>query len=137
MASQSYQELLAETYRETKDLQEDFTEEEEEPDIDGHQERDYDVSEVADQDAFKKFAGNRGHPETIPKPAQFTDKGKNSIRYEKDIQIYINSPGGSVTSGLAIYDTMQQVNPDIVTICYGLAASMRPSSSRVAPKASA
>ena len=43
---------------------------------------------------------------------------------EKDIQIYINSPGGSVTSGLAIYDTMQQVNPSIVTICYGLAASM-------------
>tara|TARA_B100000700_G_C14878980_1_gene777108 strand:+ start:199 stop:867 length:669 start_codon:yes stop_codon:yes gene_type:complete len=43
---------------------------------------------------------------------------------EKDIQIYINSPGGSVTAGLAIYDTMQQVNPDIVTICYGLAASM-------------
>ena len=43
---------------------------------------------------------------------------------EKDIQIYINSPGGSVTAGLAIYDTMQQVNPDVVTICYGLAASM-------------
>ncbi len=43
---------------------------------------------------------------------------------EKDIQIYINSPGGSVTSGLAIYDTMQQVSPDVVTICYGLAASM-------------
>ena len=43
---------------------------------------------------------------------------------EKDIQLYINSPGGSVTAGLAIYDTMQQVNPDIVTICYGLAASM-------------
>ena len=43
---------------------------------------------------------------------------------EKDIQIYINSPGGSVTAGLAIYDTMQQVNPDIITICYGLAASM-------------
>ena len=43
---------------------------------------------------------------------------------EKDIQIYINSPGGSVTAGLAIYDTMQQVNPDVITICYGLAASM-------------
>ena len=37
---------------------------------------------------------------------------------EKDIQIYINSPGGSVTAGLAIYDTMQQVAPDVVTICY-------------------
>ena len=43
---------------------------------------------------------------------------------EKDIQIYINSPGGSVTAGLAIYDTMQQVAPDVMTICYGLAASM-------------
>jgi len=43
---------------------------------------------------------------------------------EKDIQLYINSPGGSVTSGLAIYDTIQQVTPDVVTICYGLAASM-------------
>ena len=43
---------------------------------------------------------------------------------EKDIQVYINSPGGSITAGLAIYDTMQQVAPDVVTICYGLAASM-------------
>lgn len=43
---------------------------------------------------------------------------------EKDIQIYINSPGGSVTAGMAMYDTMQQVAPDVVTICFGLAASM-------------
>lgn len=43
---------------------------------------------------------------------------------EKDIQLYINSPGGSVTAGMAIYDTMQQVRPDIATICFGLAASM-------------
>ena len=43
---------------------------------------------------------------------------------EKDIQIYINSPGGSVTAGLAIYDTMQQISPDVVTICFGIAASM-------------
>ncbi|WP_349262877.1 ATP-dependent Clp endopeptidase proteolytic subunit ClpP [Allocoleopsis sp.] len=43
---------------------------------------------------------------------------------EKDIQLYINSPGGSVTAGMAIYDTMQQIRPDIVTICFGLAASM-------------
>jgi ATP-dependent Clp protease, protease subunit len=43
---------------------------------------------------------------------------------EKDIQLYINSPGGSVTSGMGIYDTMQQIRPDVVTICYGLAASM-------------
>ncbi|HEY9807211.1 MAG TPA: ATP-dependent Clp protease proteolytic subunit, partial [Candidatus Obscuribacterales bacterium] len=43
---------------------------------------------------------------------------------EKDIQIYINSPGGSVTSGMAIYDTIQQIRPNVVTICFGLAASM-------------
>jgi ATP-dependent Clp protease protease subunit len=43
---------------------------------------------------------------------------------EKDVQIYINSPGGSVTAGMAIYDTMQQIRPDVVTICFGLAASM-------------
>ena len=43
---------------------------------------------------------------------------------EKDIQLYINSPGGSVYAGMAIYDTMQQIRPDVVTICFGLAASM-------------
>lgn len=43
---------------------------------------------------------------------------------EKDISLYINSPGGVVTSGLAIYDTMQHVRPDIATICIGQAASM-------------
>jgi len=43
---------------------------------------------------------------------------------EKDISIYINSPGGSVTAGLAIYDTMQFIRPDISTICIGQAASM-------------
>ena len=43
---------------------------------------------------------------------------------EKDVFIYINSPGGSVTSGLAIYDTMQYVRPDVATICLGQAASM-------------
>ena len=42
----------------------------------------------------------------------------------KDIQIYINSPGGSVYAGLGIYDTMQYINPDISTICTGMAASM-------------
>ncbi|MBI4359467.1 MAG: ATP-dependent Clp endopeptidase proteolytic subunit ClpP [Candidatus Jacksonbacteria bacterium] len=43
---------------------------------------------------------------------------------EKDIKIYINSPGGSVSAGLAIYDTMQYIKSDITTICVGLAASM-------------
>jgi ATP-dependent Clp protease protease subunit len=43
---------------------------------------------------------------------------------DKDISIYINSPGGSVTAGMAIYDTMKYIKPDISTICVGLAASM-------------
>ena len=43
---------------------------------------------------------------------------------EKDIHVYINSPGGSITAGLAIYDTMQLVRPDVQTICVGQAASM-------------
>ena len=43
---------------------------------------------------------------------------------DKDIQFYINSPGASVTSGLAIYDTMQYIKPDVSTICIGMAASM-------------
>ena len=43
---------------------------------------------------------------------------------DKDISFYINSPGGSVTAGLAIYDTMNYVKPDVATICVGLAASM-------------
>ncbi len=42
----------------------------------------------------------------------------------KDIQMYINSPGGSVSAGLAIYDTMNHIKPDISTICIGMAASM-------------
>lgn len=42
----------------------------------------------------------------------------------KDIKLYVNSPGGSVTAGLAIYDTMQYIKPDVSTICVGLAASM-------------
>lgn len=43
---------------------------------------------------------------------------------DKDIHLYINSPGGSITSGMAIYDTMQYVKPDVSTICIGMAASM-------------
>ena len=43
---------------------------------------------------------------------------------DKDIQFYINSPGGSVTSGMAIYDTMQYIKCDVATICVGMAASM-------------
>ncbi|NYB74436.1 MULTISPECIES: ATP-dependent Clp endopeptidase proteolytic subunit ClpP [Sedimentibacter] len=43
---------------------------------------------------------------------------------DKDIQLYINSPGGSITAGMAIYDTMQYIKPDVSTICIGMAASM-------------
>ncbi len=43
---------------------------------------------------------------------------------DKDIKLYINSPGGSVTSGMAVYDTMQYIKPDVSTICIGMAASM-------------
>ncbi|HHY22392.1 MAG TPA: ATP-dependent Clp endopeptidase proteolytic subunit ClpP [Bacilli bacterium] len=43
---------------------------------------------------------------------------------EKDISFYINSPGGSITAGMAIYDTMQHIKPDVSTICIGMAASM-------------
>lgn len=43
---------------------------------------------------------------------------------EKDIHLYINSPGGSISAGMAIYDTMQHIKPDVSTICVGLAASM-------------
>lgn len=65
---------------------------------------------------------------------QIDDEGANSLIAqllflesedpEKDIYLYINSPGGSVTAGMAIYETMQQIKPDVVTICAGLAAGM-------------
>jgi ATP-dependent Clp protease protease subunit len=47
-----------------------------------------------------------------------------SVDAKKDIQIYLNSPGGSVYAGLGIYDTMQYIRPDVATICTGMAASM-------------
>ena len=47
-----------------------------------------------------------------------------SVDAKKDIQIYLNSPGGSVYAGLGIYDTMQYIAPDVATICTGMAASM-------------
>lgn len=47
-----------------------------------------------------------------------------SVDHQKDIQIYLNSPGGSVYAGLGIYDTMQYIKPDVATICTGMAASM-------------
>ena len=56
---------------------------------------------------------------------------------EKDIALYINSPGGSVTSGLAIYDTMQFIKPDVSTICVGQAAAWARCCWPAAPRASA
>ena len=47
-----------------------------------------------------------------------------SVDSEQGIQIYLNSPGGGVYAGLGIYDTMQYINPDVATICTGMAASM-------------
>ena len=48
----------------------------------------------------------------------------DSVDPDKDIHLYINSPGGSLTSGMAIYDSMQYIKPDVSTICIGMAASM-------------
>ena len=56
---------------------------------------------------------------------------------ERDISLYINSPGGIITSGLAVYDTMQYVRAPVSTICIGMAASMRRSCSPPARRASA
>lgn len=88
MASQTYQELLAETYRENENLQEDFTEQDE-ADIDGHQEQDYDTREVAEPDAFKKFGGDRGNSDIIAKTKPFEDKSKLSVRHEKDLKTIV------------------------------------------------
>ena len=61
-----------------------------------------------------------------------------SVDAKKDIQIYLNSPGGSVYAGLGIYDTMQIIKPDVATICTGMAASMgavnRLSTTRLTPR---
>jgi ATP-dependent Clp protease protease subunit len=56
---------------------------------------------------------------------------------DKDIHLYINSPGGSVTAGLSIYDTMQFIKPDVSTMCIGQAASWALSCCAAAPRASA
>ena len=57
--------------------------------------------------------------------AEFTSKVEELIKSGvKDVHIYINSPGGSVTAGMAIYDTMQYIKPQVSTICIGMAASM-------------
>ena len=85
---------------------------------------------IATMDVF--LAPDDG-PHHLPRRADLRRRGQyhqaqllflESVDPEKDIQIYINSPGGSVSAGLGIYDTMQLVNSDVATICTGLAASM-------------
>ncbi|MBU3964162.1 ATP-dependent Clp protease proteolytic subunit [Patescibacteria group bacterium] len=88
----------------------------------GQRERVYDIYSRLLEDRIIFLAG------------PLTDIGANSIiaqmlflaskNPKKDIKLYINSPGGSVTAGLAIYDTMQYINCEISTVCVGLAASM-------------
>ena len=85
---------------------------------------------VAQMDVFSRLMMDR----IIFLGTQVTDQSANiiqaqllyldSVAPEKDISIYINSPGGSVYAGLGIYDTMQYINSDVSTICTGMAASM-------------
>jgi ATP-dependent Clp protease protease subunit len=85
---------------------------------------------VAQMDVFSRLMMDRiiflGVPidDTVSNVIQAQLLFLESVDSTKDIQIYINSPGGSVYAGLGIYDTMQYINPDVATICTGLAASM-------------
>ncbi len=85
---------------------------------------------VAQMDVFSRLMMDRiiflGVPidDTVSNVIQAQLLFLESVDSSKDIQIYINSPGGSVYAGLGIYDTMQYINPDVATICTGLAASM-------------
>ena len=85
---------------------------------------------VAQMDVFSRLMMERiiflGVPidDTVSNVIQAQLLFLESTDSSKDIQIYINSPGGSVYAGLGIYDTMQYINPDVATICTGLAASM-------------
>ena len=85
-------------------------------------ERAYDIYSRLLKDRIVFLAGPITDPmanSTIAQMLFLASKDSN-----KDIQLYINTPGGSVTAGMAIYDTMQYVKPDISTVCIGLAASM-------------
>ncbi len=85
---------------------------------------------VAQMDVFSRLMMDRiiflGVPidDTVANVIQAQLLFLESADSSKDIQIYINSPGGSVYAGLGIYDTMQYINPDVATICTGIAASM-------------
>ena len=85
---------------------------------------------VAQMDVFSRLMMDRiiflgtGINDSIANIIQAQLLFLESTDKSKDIQIYINSPGGSVYAGLGIYDTMQFINPDVATICTGIAASM-------------
>lgn len=85
-------------------------------------ERAYDIYSrlLKERIIFLGFPINDGVANTIIAQFLFLE----SQDAEKDIKLYINSPGGSVTAGLAIYDTMQYIKPNVSTICVGVAASM-------------
>ncbi len=88
----------------------------------GRGERTYDIYSrlLEDRIIFIGTAIDDGVANSVMAQLLFLDKANKS----QDINIYVNSPGGSVTSGLAIYDTMQFVTPDVATYCLGQAASM-------------
>ncbi len=85
---------------------------------------------VAQMDVFSRLMMDRiiflGVPidDTVANVIQAQLLFLESVDSSKDIQIYLNSPGGSVYAGLGIYDTMQYIQPDVATICTGMAASM-------------
>ena len=85
---------------------------------------------VAQMDVFSRLMMDRiiflgtGIDDTVANIIQAQLLFLESADAKKDIQIYLNSPGGSVYAGLGIYDTIQYINPDVATICTGMAASM-------------
>ena len=89
---------------------------------DGRGERSYDIYSRLLKDRIVFLSGeiNDDLANTIVAQLLFLE----ATDIEKDIMLYINSPGGSVTAGMAIYDTMQDIKPDVSTICIGMAASM-------------
>ncbi len=89
---------------------------------DGRGERSYDIYSRLLKDRIIFLSGeiNDDLANTIVAQLLFLE----ATDIEKDIMLYINSPGGSVTAGMAIYDTMQYIKPDVSTICIGMAASM-------------
>lgn len=89
---------------------------------DGRGERSYDIYSRLLKDRIVFLSGeiNDDLANTIVAQLLFLE----ATDIEKDIMLYINSPGGLVTAGMAIYDTMQYIKPDVSTICIGMAASM-------------